>query len=70
MSPRRRIWFGLCQFAGLRAFHLGNVEAESEMEAELALLALWREMIPCDPPRMIQCIPGHILAHPDEREPA
>lgn len=64
--PLSRRWIGECQYRGLNQFYLGTVEAETEMQAVIALQDLWKSMSPHPIPDIIIAIPGYIIINKEE----
>jgi len=58
----KRNWVAKCQYPGLNEFLFGTVFAESELEAERALIVLLNETVPVMP-KMLAILPGAVVFH-------
>lgn len=61
MADKKRVWFGYAQYVNKKPFSIGNVFADSELEAERLMFTLWDTVFPFDPPTSFTMIPGMVV---------
>jgi len=55
-----REWVARFRFPDKAEAYFGTVRAESEMQAEQAAFALWKTIMPIEPPSVFTMVPGSI----------